>query len=74
MADKLVTIWEFTDYIQAEMAKQLLSDYEIKAVVTDKNAAKLYPISGVPGPELQVLEKDVQRAREIMEYGEEQEQ
>ena len=66
MADKLVTIAEFTDYIEAEMAKQLLADYEIKAVVTDENAANLYPISGVARPELQVLEQDVQRAREIL--------
>jgi hypothetical protein len=67
MADKLVTIAEFADYIEAEMAKQLLADYEIEAVVTDENAATLYPISGVVGPELQVLEKNAQRALEILE-------
>lgn len=67
MADKLVTIAEFADYIEAEMAKQLLADYEIEAVVTDENAANLYPISGVVGPELQVLEKNAQRALEILE-------
>lgn len=74
MADKLVIIAEFTDYIEAEMAKQLLADYEIEAVVTDDHAANLYPVSGVAGPELQVLEKDAQRAREILESREEQEQ
>jgi hypothetical protein len=74
MADKLVKIAEFTDYIEAEMAKQLLADYEIEAVVTDENAANLYPISGVVGPELQVLEKDVERAREILESQGKQEQ
>ncbi len=74
MADKLVTIAEFTDYIEAQMAKQLLADYEIKAVVTGENAANLYPISGVVGPELQVLEKNAQRAREILESQEKQEQ
>lgn len=74
MADKLVIIAEFTDYIEAEMAKQLLADYEIEAVVTDEHAANLYPVSGVTGPELQVLEKDAQRAREILESREEQEQ
>lgn len=74
MADKLVTIVELTDYIEAEMAKQLLADYEIEAVVTDEHAANLYPVSGVTGPELQVLEKDAQRAREILESREEQEQ
>ncbi len=74
MADKLVTIAEFTDYIEAQMAKQLLADYEIKAVVTGENAANLYPISGMVGPELQVLEKNAQRAREILESQEKQEQ
>ncbi len=74
MDDKLVTIAQFTDYIEAEMAKQLLADYEIGAVVTGDNAANLYPISAVEGPELQVLEKDARRAREILEAREELEQ
>ena len=74
MADKLVTIAEFTDYIEAQMAKQLLADYEIEAVVTGENAANLYPISGVVGPELQVLEKNAQQAREILESREKKEE
>ena len=74
MDDKLVTIAQFTDYIEAEMAKQLLADYEIEAVVTGENASNLYPISAIEGPELQVLEKDAQKAREILEAREEQEQ
>jgi len=72
MSDKLVTIAEFADYIEAEMAKQLLDDYGIKSVVTEENTANLYPISSVAGPELQVLEKDAERAREILESREEQ--
>ena len=74
MGDKLVTIAQFTDYIEAEMAKQLLADYEIEAVVTGENAAILYPVSGTEGPELQVLEKNAQQAREILESQEKQEQ
>jgi hypothetical protein len=73
MADKLVTVSQFADYIEAEMAKQLLADYEIEAVVTGENAANLYPISGVVGPELQVLEKNAQKARQILESQKEQE-
>jgi hypothetical protein len=73
MADKLVTIAEFTDYIEAEMAKQLLADYGIEAVVTDENAANLYPISGAVGPELQVLEEHAQQAMEILESREKEE-
>ena len=74
MADKLVAIAEFTDYIESEMAKQLLADYGIEAVVTEENAANLYPISGAVGPELQVLEKDAERARVILESRDQQEQ
>jgi len=74
MADKLVTVAQFADYIEAEMAKQLLADYEIEAVVTGVNASILYPLSSVEGPELQVLEKHAQRAREILESQGQQEQ
>ena len=74
MADKLVTVAQFTDYIEAEMAKQMLADYEIEAVVTGDNAANLYPISAIEGPELQVMEKHAQQAREILESREKQEQ
>ncbi len=73
MADKLVTVAQFADYIEAEMAKQLLADYGIEAVVTEENAANLYPISGAVGPELQVLEKNAQQARQILESQKEQE-
>jgi hypothetical protein len=73
MADKLVTIGQFPNYIEAEMAKQLLADYGIEAVVTGDNAANIYPIPAVEGPELQVLESHAQKAREILESQEEQE-
>jgi hypothetical protein len=72
--DKLVTIAQYTDYIEAEMAKQLLADYKIEAVVTGDNAANLYPISAVAAIDLQVLEKNAQQAREILESREKQEQ
>jgi len=68
LADKLVTIAQFTNYIEAEMAKQLLADYGIKAVATGANAANIY--SGLPfieGPELQVLESRAKEALEILE-------
>ena len=73
MADKLVTIAQFANYIDAQMAKQLLADYEIEAVVVGENAANLYPISAVAAMELQVLEKNAQKARQILESQKEQE-
>ena len=74
MADKLVTIGQFSNYIEAEMAKQLLADYGIKAVVTGDNAANIYMIPAVEGPELQVLESQAKRAQEILESNESQEE
>ena len=73
MADKLVTIAQFTDYIEAEMAKQLLDDFGIKSVVTGENAANLYPISAVATIDLQVFEEKAQQAREILESREKKE-
>ena len=73
MADKLVIVAQFTNYIEAEMAKQQLADYRIEAVVTGDNAANIYLIPAVEGPELQVLEKNAQQAREILESHKEQE-
>jgi hypothetical protein len=73
MADKLVTIAQFTDYIEAEMAKQLLADYGIEAVATGENASNIYSIPAVEGPELQVLESQAKRAQEILESNESQE-
>jgi len=75
MADKLVTIAAFTDYIEADLAKQLLADFDIKAVVTGQNASSLYcGISAIEGPQLQVLESCAQQAIEILEVDTKQEQ
>lgn len=67
MADKLVTIAQFANYIEAEMAKQQLADYGIEAVATGENASNIYSVPAVEGPELQVLESQAQRAQEILE-------
>jgi len=67
MADKLVTIAQFANYIEAEMAKQLLADYGIKAVATGENASNLYSIPAVEGPEIQVLQSQAEQAKEILE-------
>jgi hypothetical protein len=68
VADKLVTIAQFTNYIEADLAKQLLDDFGIKSVVTGQNAANVY--SGLPAlanVELQTLESQAQQALEILE-------
>ena len=74
MDEKLVTIAQFTDYIEAEMAKQLLADYKIEAVVSGDNTANVYSIPAVSEIDLQVLESQVKEAVEILESHEKQEQ
>ena len=75
MEEKLVTIASFTDYTEAELAKQTLDDFGIKSVVTGENVANVY--CGLPALidlDLQVFESQAQRAREILESEKEQEE
>jgi hypothetical protein len=68
MEDKLVTIAQYADYIEAEMAKQLLEDNGIEAVITGENVANIY--SGLPALtdlELQVFESQAKEAIDILE-------
>jgi len=68
MEDKLVAIAQFTNYIEAELAKQLLDDFEIEAVVTGGNASNMYSgLTAIEGPEVQVLESRAKEALEILE-------
>jgi hypothetical protein len=75
VSEKLVTIAHFADYIEADLAKQLLDDFGIKSVVTGQNAANIY--SGLPAladVELQTLESQAKQALEILESQKKQEQ
>jgi hypothetical protein len=56
------------------MARQLLEDHGIQAIVTGQNASITYSIPAVKGPELQVMESHAQKAREILESKPQQEQ
>jgi hypothetical protein len=67
MDDKLVTVAQYANYIEAEMAKQVLADYGIEAVATGENASNIYSLPAVEGPELQVPESQAEKAREILE-------
>lgn len=66
MADKLVAIAQFADYIEADLARQMLDDFGIKAVVTGQNASNVYGGLVVEGPELQVMESNAKEALEIL--------
>ncbi len=73
MADRLVTIARFMDYIEAELARQKLEDFGIKAVVTGQNAPNMFPgLPAIKGPELQVFESVSEEARKILKADERQ--
>ncbi len=72
MAEKLVTIATFTDYIEADLAKQLLDDFGIKSVVIGEKFGLPYPVPSEA--KLQVFESQAKRAQEILGSNEKQEQ
>jgi len=72
MADKLVTIAKYTDYDEADLAKQLLDDFGIKSVVIGEKFGLPYPIPSEA--KLQVFESQAKQAQEILESNERQEQ
>jgi hypothetical protein len=74
MADKLVTIATFREYFQAELARQTLEQFDIKAVVTGSNTLNLF--GGMPGIEdvqLQVLDSQAEQAIQILNSQKQQE-
>ncbi len=71
MADKLVTIATFPDYIEADLAKQLLDDFGIKSVVIGEKFGLPYPVPSEA--KLQVFESQAKQAQEILESQESQE-
>jgi len=73
MDEKLITIAQFSDYIQADLAKQTLEDAGIRAVVTGANASNVYGgVSAIEEPALQVLESQADEAKQILDEMNEQ--
>ena len=73
MEDKLVTIAKFSNYIEADLAKQMLDDFGIKSVVTGKNAANVYSGTGIANANLQTFASRAAEALEILKSKGEQE-
>ena len=67
MADKLVTVAEYMDSMQAEMARQVLADFDIKAVVIDQNSVNICLAPTVMTAKLQVFESNADEAKQILE-------
>ena len=67
MEDKLVTAWEFETIIEAELAKVRLEEEGIEAIVVGEDLVAIMPAAGRIKIELQVFEKDAQKAAQIIE-------
>ncbi len=73
MPDKLVTIAEFADSMQAELARQTLEDFGIHVMIVDQNTSNLgFPPMPWTTVKLQVLESVADEARQILEEQQEQ--
>ena len=67
MNDRLVTIAEFQSDIEAQMAKSLLQDNGIDAIIVGQAVKDLLPVDGMLNVELQVFARDAQKARAVLE-------
>ncbi|MGA2070822.1 MAG: DUF2007 domain-containing protein [Sedimentisphaerales bacterium] len=66
MAGELVTIAEYMNSIQAEMAKQVLADFDIPAIIIGENAGD-GRIGFIEPIKLQVKQTDADEAKKILE-------
>lgn len=66
MANKLITIAKFDDFIEASMAKQALEGEGIAAVIVGEKVSALYPGTSFAPILLQVNESDAGSALEIL--------
>lgn len=72
MSEKLVAVARFTDYAQADLARQLLEDEGIKAFVMNQNVGITWGIWPPGGIELQTPEGQSEEAKEILEASRQQ--
>jgi hypothetical protein len=72
MSEKLVTVARFTEYSDADLARQLLEDAGIKAFVMNQNVQVAWGIYPPGGIELQAAESEAQEAREILKTREQE--
>jgi hypothetical protein len=73
MNDKLVIVAYFADYIEAELAKQLLEDEGIVAFVMGQHGSAVYVgVPGIADIQLQTPESQADEARKILEASKQQ--
>jgi len=66
MPDKFVTIAEYMDSVRAELAKQILEDFNILAIVVGENAGDVR-VGALETIKLQVQQSKADEARQILE-------
>ncbi|MHC4721973.1 MAG: putative signal transducing protein [Planctomycetota bacterium] len=67
MDDKLITIAEFQNDIEAQMAKSLLQADGIDAIIVGQAVKDLLPVDGMLNVELQVFARDAQKAMAVLD-------
>lgn len=68
MEDNFVTVAEYDNYIEADLAKQVLEDFDIKVIVVGQNASNIYGgLLPAVKPKLLVLQSQAQQAKEILQ-------
>ena len=64
--EELVVVAEYPESTEAELARQMLEDAGIKAMLEDQNAGDMVPIMAVP-VKLCVLESQAEQAIKVLE-------
>ncbi len=66
---KLITVSTFNSRLEAEVVKGLLETHGIKSIIMadDAGGMRPFPIAYVQGVELKVLEKDLKKAKRILD-------
>ncbi len=72
MDDKLITIAEFQNDIEAQMARMTLESNGIKAVVVGEGLLWISPKAGIPKVEVKVLACDAEKSKQIINAQEQQ--
>lgn len=67
MEDKLVTIAEYQSDLEAQLAKTTLQGNDIEAVIMGETVKHMMPFDGMLIVQLQVFQRDVERAKKLLE-------
>ena len=66
MDDKLVTIAEFENVFEAQVAKTALEDNGISAAIMGEKVLNLFPADGMLNVQLRIFSADEKKASEVL--------